>query len=213
MARWAVAAEPRSPGRSGGWPGGGAKSPALALVMASLQVRAPCVTCANTSPTVHPAHALGLDHSSGRRPAKKSWSWDASALINSTTSVIAIVLISLHWGRWTGRAASCLALLTGWPVPKHDITGEFHMPMVLRQFFVTLEHKAPLRPGPVRLAHRRREGAGLITTDAGEVVWEVLLHLAHRLPDLRDCPMGTEFSVTVTVLLAPSQGSTDKISR
>ena len=30
--------------------------------MASLHVRAPCVTCAATSPTVHPAHALGLDH-------------------------------------------------------------------------------------------------------------------------------------------------------
>src|SRR5215475_15682429 len=98
MARWAVAAEPRSPGRSGGWPGGGLKSPALALVIASHHVRAPCVKCATTSPTVHPAHALGLDHSSGRRPAKKSWSWDASALINSTTSVMAVVLISLP--RW-----------------------------------------------------------------------------------------------------------------
>jgi hypothetical protein len=42
--------------------------------------------------------------------------------------------------------------------------------MVLRQFFVTLEHKAPLRPGPVRLAHGLREGAGLIAMDAREVV-------------------------------------------
>src|SRR4029453_18076456 len=101
MARWAVAAEPRSPGRSGGWPGGGAKSPALALVMASLHVRAPCVTCANTSPTVQPAHALGLDHASGPKPVTKFWSWDTSALINSTTSVIAVVLISLQWWRET----------------------------------------------------------------------------------------------------------------
>jgi hypothetical protein len=42
--------------------------------------------------------------------------------------------------------------------------------MVLRQFFVTLEHKAPLRPDPVWLAHGLREGAGLIATDAHEVV-------------------------------------------
>src|SRR5438093_9652151 len=97
MARWAVAVEPRSPGRSGGWPGGGLQSPALALGMASLHVWAPCVTCATTSPTVHPAHALGLDHSSGRRPAKKAWSWAASALINAINSVMAVVLISLLW--------------------------------------------------------------------------------------------------------------------
>src|SRR5690349_10405449 len=104
MARWAVAAEPRSPGRSGGWPGGGLKSPARALVMASLHVRAPCVKCATTSPTVHPAHALGLDHSAEWRPAKKSCSWAASALINATTSVMAVVLISLHGWRETAHA-------------------------------------------------------------------------------------------------------------
>src|SRR5919109_1467414 len=92
MARWAVTSEPRSPGRSGGWPGGGLKSPALALVMASPHVRAPCVKCATTSPTTHPAHALGLPHASGPRCAKKSRSWDASALINSITSVITVFL-------------------------------------------------------------------------------------------------------------------------
>ena len=47
--------------------------------------------------------------------------------------------------------------------------------MVLRQFFVTLEHKAPLRPGPMGLAHGSREGTGLITADACEVVWQLLL--------------------------------------
>jgi hypothetical protein len=31
------------------------------------------------------------------RLAKKSRSWDASALINSITSVMAVVRISLHW--------------------------------------------------------------------------------------------------------------------
>jgi hypothetical protein len=55
-------------------------------------------------------------------------------------------------------------------MPQQDITGEFHMPMVLRHFLVTLEHKAPLRPGPVGLAHCRREGTGLIAMDACEVV-------------------------------------------
>jgi len=98
-------------------------------------------------------------------------------------------------------------------MPKNDITGEFHVPMVLCQLFVALEYKAPLRPGPVGLTHRRREGAGLIATDACEVVWQVLLHLAYRLPDLRDRSMGAELGVAVTVELAPSQGSTDKISR
>ena len=64
----------------------------------------------------------------------------------------------------------CHASLAGWSLSQHDITREFHVPMVLRQFFVTLEHKAPLCPGPVGLAHRLREGTRLITTDAGEVV-------------------------------------------
>ena len=105
------------------------------------------------------------------------------------------------------------ASLAGWSLSQHDITREFHVPMVLRQFFVTLEHKAPLRPGPVGLAHRLREGAGLITADACEVVWQVLLQLTHRLPDLRDRPMGAEFGVAVAVHLAPSQGSPDKVSR
>ena len=41
----------------------------------------------------------------------------------------------------------------------------------------------------------------------------MLLQLVHRLPDLRDRPMGAEFGVAVTVHLAPSQGSTDKVSR
>jgi hypothetical protein len=41
----------------------------------------------------------------------------------------------------------------------------------------------------------------------------VLLHLAYGLSDLRDCPVGAEFGVAVTVELAPSQGSTDKIAR
>ena len=67
------------------------------------------------------------------------------------------------------------APLARWPMPQQDITGEFHVPMVLRQFLVTLEHKAPLRPGPVGLAHCVREGAGLITPYAGEVVRQVLL--------------------------------------
>src|SRR5439155_2921831 len=111
MARWAVAAEPRSPGRSGGWPGGGLKSPARALVIASHHVRAPCVTCATTSPTVHPEHALGLDHSSGLRPAKKSCRWDASALINSIISVMAVVRITLHWWHEMAQAPPCSVLL------------------------------------------------------------------------------------------------------
>ena len=62
------------------------------------------------------------------------------------------------------------AFLANWPLSQHHIAREFHMPMVLRQFFVTLEHKAPLRPGPVGLAHGLREGTGLIAMDACEVV-------------------------------------------
>jgi hypothetical protein len=98
-------------------------------------------------------------------------------------------------------------------VPKNDITGEFHVTMVLRQLFVALEYKTPLRPGPVWLAHCRREGTGLIAANVCEVVWEMLLHLTHRLPDLRDRPVGAEFGVAVTLELAPSQGSTDKVAR
>jgi len=69
------------------------------------------------------------------------------------------------------RARVRRAHLARWPLSQHHITGEFHVPVVLCQFFVTLEHKAPLRPGPVGLAHGLREGAGLIAADACEVVW------------------------------------------
>ena len=72
---------------------------------------------------------------------------------------------------WHASDVRALSLLAGWPLPQHDITSEFHVPMVLCQLFVTLEHKAPLRPGPVGLAHGLREGAGLIAVDACEVVW------------------------------------------
>jgi hypothetical protein len=65
----------------------------------------------------------------------------------------------------------------------------------------------------VWLAHGLREGAGLIAAGACEVVWQVLLQGAHRLPEIRDRPLGAEFSVAVTVHLAPSQGGADKVVR
>jgi hypothetical protein len=55
-------------------------------------------------------------------------------------------------------------------MPKKNVTGEFHVPMVLRQLFVALEYKAPLRPGAVGLTYRGREGTGLIAMDTCEVV-------------------------------------------
>src|SRR5215475_9852489 len=76
MARCAVTAEPRSPGRSICSPGGGFASPATALVMVAHHALAPCVKCASTSPTVQPVHALGRDHPSWPRRAMKSQSWD-----------------------------------------------------------------------------------------------------------------------------------------
>src|SRR2546430_7486042 len=36
--------------------------------------------------------------------------------------------------------------------------------------------------------------------------------LVHRLPDLRDRPLGAEFGVAVTADLTPSQGSADKVA-
>src|SRR5262245_19565646 len=94
MARWAVTSEPRSPGRSICSPGGGLASPAVALVMVAHHALAPCVKCASTSPTVQPVHALGLDHPSWPRRAMKSQSWEASKLITSFISVIAVVFIT-----------------------------------------------------------------------------------------------------------------------
>ena len=52
--------------------------------------------------------------------------------------------------------------------------------MVLRQFFVTLEHKAPLCPGPMGFAHSFREGTGQDAVgDADEPVY--------TLPGEGDC--------------------------
>jgi hypothetical protein len=59
---------------------------------------------------------------------------------------------------------------------QHDIAGEFHMPMVLRQLFVTLEHDVPLRPGPyMGLAHGLGESEGFVATDMLDVFGNLLL--------------------------------------
>ena len=86
--------------------------------------------------------------------------------------LLAAALIRRDYGVFSLRIVACVlrASLAGWSLSQHDISREFHVPMVLRQFFVTLEHKAPLRPGPVGLAHCLREGTGLIASDACEVV-------------------------------------------
>jgi hypothetical protein len=96
---------------------------------------------------------------------------------------------------------------------QHHIAGEFHVPVVLRQFFVTLEHKASLRPGALGLAHEFREGTGLITADTFEVVWKLLLEFTYGLPDLRHGPLSTKFCIAVTVHLTPSQGGAYKVAR
>jgi len=75
---------------------------------------------------------------------------------------------------------------------------------MLGQFFVTLEHEAPLYPGPMGRAYGVGEGTGLVTADAFDVVLDVLLEFAHRLPDLRNGPLSAEFCIAVTVHLAPS---------
>jgi len=89
---------------------------------------------------------------------------------------------------------------------QHHIAGEFHMPMMLRQFFVTLEQNMPLRPGPyVGLAHGLGEGDGLVTANVLDVFGNVLLQLVYRLPNLGHCPLGAKFSITVAMHLAPTK--------
>jgi hypothetical protein len=96
---------------------------------------------------------------------------------------------------------------------QHHIAGKFHVSVVLRQFFVTLKDKTSLGPGPMRFAHGGREGTGLITADAFEAVWQVLLDVAYCLADLGDRPTGPKFGVTVPVHLTSSQGRTNEIPR
>src|SRR6266581_4662583 len=84
---------------------------------------------------------------------------------------------------------------------------------MLGQFFVTLEHEAPLCPGPMGWAYGIGEGTGLVIADVCDVVLDVLLEFTHRLPDLRDAPLSAEFCIAVTVHLAPSQGSPNKVAR
>ena len=97
---------------------------------------------------------------------------------------------------------------------QQHITREFHVPVVLRQFFVTLEHEVPLRPGPLcRLAHGLGEGRRLVAVHVFEVFLNVLLERAHRLPDLGDAPLGTKFCVAVALHLASSQGGSKPVAR
>ena len=60
---------------------------------------------------------------------------------------------------------------------------------MLGQFFVTLEHEAPLSPGPMGRAYGIGEGTGLVIADVCDLVLDVLLEFTHRLPDLRDGPL------------------------
>jgi len=46
---------------------------------------------------------------------------------------------------------------------------------MLGQFFVTLEHEAPLYPGPMGRAYGIGEGTRLVTADVFDVVLDVLL--------------------------------------
>src|SRR5262249_29398140 len=80
----------------------------------------------------------------------------------------------------TTAARACVGtharVLAGRPMAQHRIAGELHMPVVLRQLFVTLEQDMPLRPGPyVGLAHGLREGDGLVTMDMLDIFGYVLL--------------------------------------
>src|SRR5215471_5023004 len=96
--------------------------------------------------------------------------------------------------------------LADWPMAQHHIAGEFHMPMMLRQFFVTLEQNMPLRPGPyVGLAHGLGEGDGLVAMDMFDVFGNVLLQRMYRLPNLGHCPLGAKFGITVTGHLTPTK--------
>jgi hypothetical protein len=56
------------------------------------------------------------------------------------------------------------------------------MPVVLCQFFVTLEQESPLRPGPhLGLAYGVREGGWLVAAHVFDVFLYVLLQITHRL--------------------------------
>jgi len=97
---------------------------------------------------------------------------------------------------------------------QHHITGEFHMPVVLRQFFVTLEHDVPLRPGPyVGLTHGLGEGEGLIATDVLEVFSDLLLQFVYRLPYLGNCPLGAKFGLAIAMHLAPGEYYSEPVVR
>src|SRR5438128_3363247 len=52
-------------------------------------------------------------------------------------------------------------------------SGEFHVPMVLRQFFITLEHKAPLRPSPVGLTHGLDRKSTRLNSSHGSISYAV----------------------------------------
>ena len=72
---------------------------------------------------------------------------------------------------------------------QQHIARQFHMPVVLRQFFVTLEQEVPLCPGlHLGLAHSLGESGGLIAADVFDVFLNLLLQLTHRLSDLETCP-------------------------
>jgi hypothetical protein len=88
---------------------------------------------------------------------------------------------------------------------QQHIARQFHMPVVLRQFFVTLEQEVPLRPGlHLGLAYSLGEGGRLIAMHVFEIFWNLLLQFTHRLADLRHSPLRTKFCVAVALHLTSS---------
>jgi hypothetical protein len=76
-------------------------------------------------------------------------------------------------------SATLLDALAGGSTSQHDIPGQFHMPVVLGELFVTLQQEMPLCPFLMLRPHRGGKRRGLIALDMGNVGLDFLFYKSY----------------------------------
>ena len=72
--------------------------------------------------------------------------------------------------------------LIPWAPSQHHIAREFHVAVMLRQFFMALQQELTLLPGPhMCLTRPVRVGGGLIELHALDIAWKVALQRLNGL--------------------------------
>src|SRR3989454_7688968 len=109
--------------------------------------------------------------------------------------------------------ATLLDTLAGGSTSQHNVPGQLHMPVVLGEFFVTLQYEMPLRPCFVLRPHCGRERRGLIALNMGDVGLDLLLYLLDSLTQVRHGAACAEFGIAVPWYLPARNDRAQPVAR